>query len=247
MDTEIFKSLGLSNIESQIYTCLLTVPRASISNVTVNTGLHRPTVYRNIPKLIQKSLVSKIKIGKRIFYIAENPEKLKILVNNLQSNLEQSLPEINRIYLSNQKRPNVSYYEGKKAISSIYENIMIRSKKGDCIYRYESPREASTASKYYPSLYFKKSVRNNEEIDKFVITNETTAKRRTPRIWRHTKYIPESFDTFDQNISQLIYKDIVAFIDYDTETATVIQNQRFADFQLKIFKMFFSKLENRGN
>ena len=42
-------------------------------------------------------------------------------------------------------------------------------------------------------------------------------------------------------------EDKVVFIDYDPETATLIKNQRFADFQLKIFKMFFNSLKDRGN
>ena len=37
-------------------------------------------------------------------------------------------------------------------------------------------------------------------------------------------------------------KSGLIFIDYDTETAVVIENDRFADFQRSIFKMFFEKL-----
>jgi sugar-specific transcriptional regulator TrmB len=218
-----------------------------VSKIAEETGIYRPTIYRNIPNLIKKSLISKINIKKRTYYIAEDPEKLKILLNDIQFNLNKTLPEISNLYLSNQKRPAISWHEGKKAISDIYETIINTSKKGDCIYRYESPREAGIVSKYYPKLYFTKTTSENGNIEKYVITNEITAKRRHPKIWRHTKYIPESFDSFDYNISQLIYKDTVVFIDYDTETATVIKNQRFADFQLKIFKMFFNRLENRGN
>ncbi len=241
------KSLGLTEIESDIYLCLLKNHRASISEITRQTGIYRPTIYRNIPNLISKSLISKVKSGKRIMFIAENPEKLKLLTNELQNSLEEIMPEMSRLYLGSQKRPDVSYHEGKKAISNIYQNIIQKSHKGDAIYRYESPRSSNIAKKYYPDLYFKKTMGPDSEIEKYVITNEKTAKRRLPKIWRHTKYIPEDFDSFDHNITELIYKDTVAFIDFDTETATVIKNQRFSDFQLKIFKMFFSNLKDRGN
>lgn len=244
---ELFKNIGLTEIESKIYLCLLRNSRSSVSQISIQTGLYRPTVYKNISKLTNKGLVSKIKYKKRIFYLAENPEKLHIIVNNLNNILQDNMPELSRIYNGNQKRPFISYYEGKKAIMDIYENIIERTKKGDSIYRYESPREVGLVSKYYPKLYFKKTSGPDGQLDKYVITNESTAKRRTPKIWRHTKYIPKEFDTFDQNIAEIIYKDTVVFIDYDTETATLIKNQRFADFQLKIFKMFFNSLKDRGN
>lgn len=240
---ELLKSLGLSELESQIYISLLKNHRYSVSQISKETGIYRPTVYRNIPKLIECGLVSSIKVGKRIFYIAENPEKLSRLVDSIKSGLEENLPDLSRIYDGSQNRPSVTYHEGKKAILEIYENMMRRSKKGDSIYRYESPKGIGVVSRYYPTIYWKRATGPNGEIEKYVITNEATAKRRAQRIWRHTRSIPEQFDSFDYNITELIYKDTVAFIDHDTETATVIQNKRFAEFQLKLFKMLFEKLK----
>src|SRR3989344_1079192 len=238
----ILFSLGLSLLESKIYICLLQVHRASVSLISKETGIYRPTVYRLLPKLVDTGLISQVKVGKRICYIAENPKKLERLVENVKSECETALPDLKRMYDGSQKRPAVRYLEGKKAIQRIFQEMVERSKKGDEIYRYESPRDFKLVGKYYPDLYWKRATGPNGELEKFVITNEETVSKRSNRIWRHVRSIPASFDSFDYNITELIYKDTVAFIDYDTETATLIKNKRFADFQLKIFKMLFSKL-----
>lgn len=240
--THFLTSLGLSKLESKLYLCLLQAHRASIAALAKQTGIHRPTIYRIIPKLIDDGLVSEVKVGKRSLYIAESPARLQLLLNSLKSQFDEHLPELGRMYEGSQHRPVVKYYEGKKAIQNIYEEMIRRSKKGDSIYRYESPRDFLTVGKYYPRLYFQRATGSNGEIEKHVITNEITFTKRRERLMRHTKVIPTEYDSFDYNITQLIYKDTVAFIDFDTETATVIQNKRFADFQLKLFKMLFRKL-----
>lgn len=79
-------------------------------------------------------------------------------------------------------------------------------------------------------------------MQKFVITNEATESRRRNRIERYAKVVPKSFDPFEYNITQIIYGNNVAFIDYDSETASLIENPTFARFQRQIFKLLFSKL-----
>ena len=79
----------------------------------------------------------------------------------------------------------------------------------------------------------------NEDIEKFVITNQDAQKRRHNSINRLSKAVDIPFD---DNITQLISGDKVIFIDYDSETAVVIESKRFAHFQKSIFKLLFKKL-----
>jgi len=239
---QVLQNLGLSPLETQVYLSLITHGRMSVSSISQDTGVYRPTIYRVLPTLIENGLVSSIIIKKRKLYIAEDPRRLSKLIINKKNDLESILPDLSRIFGGIQARPVVSFYEGKKAIQRIYEIMTERLKKGEAFYRYESPRDHKILKNYYPELYRKRTGGPNGEIEKYVITNEVTEKDRLKRLTRHTRYIPEDIDTFDYNISEVIYKDTVMFIDYDTETATVIQNKRFADLQLRLFKILFSKL-----
>jgi sugar-specific transcriptional regulator TrmB len=240
---EILNALGIQSPQDAIYLYLLEARRATVFTISEKTGIYRPTIYRALPILIEKGLVSKVRVGKRTMYIAEHPAILSGFLEELETKLGEIIPELTRVYDSNQKRPVIRFYEGKKGIEHIYVDMMRSSKKGDSIYRYESPKDRKINARYYPALYLKRATGPEGEIEKYVITNEETHKNRRPGLTRHSKAIPEAYDPFDYNITELIYKNKVAFIDYDTETATLIENGRFASFQLKLFKLLFKKLE----
>lgn len=100
--------------------------------------------------------------------------------------------------------------------------------------------------KYYPKLYKEMATRyspaGHSLIQKFVITNERTQNLRTPRLERYSKAVPKQFDLFEYDITELIFKDKVAFIDYQTEIASLIESATFANFQRQIFKLLFDRL-----
>jgi hypothetical protein len=47
---------------------------------------------------------------------------------------------------------------------------------------------------------------------------------------------------FAYDISHIIYGDKVAFIDFSSETAYILESPAFARFQQKIFRLLFDKL-----
>lgn len=239
---QLLTRLGIGHPADKIYVALLKTHRATVAELSRITGLYRPVIYKTLPELIDKHLVSKVSVGKRSMYIAENPNVLQGLVDDLKAELEETIPELTQLYEGSQHKPIVRFVEGRKAIQKIYEDMARKSKKGDVYYRYESVRNYKNNVRYYPSLYWKKATGPTSTLERYLITNEDAAKNRSLRLNRHIKFIPSSYDPFDYNITQLIYKDVVAFIDFDTETATIIENKRFADFQLKIYRMLFRKL-----
>jgi hypothetical protein len=56
--------------------------------------------------------------------------------------------------------------------------------------------------------------------------------------------VPKGFDAFDDNISKIIYGNKVAVIDYDSQVGWVIESERFARYEEKIFKLLFKSLKN---
>ena len=56
------------------------------------------------------------------------------------------------------------------------------------------------------------------------------------------KAVPLGSDRFAYNITQLIYGPKIAFVDYKSETAVVIENPVIAQFQERLFKLFYQRL-----
>ncbi|MDR3558263.1 MAG: hypothetical protein P4L61_01900 [Candidatus Pacebacteria bacterium] len=54
--------------------------------------------------------------------------------------------------------------------------------------------------------------------------------------------MPDDLGPFEHNVTEVIYGDKVAFIDYGSEIAMIIESKKIAEFQKHIFRMFYKKL-----
>ncbi|MBI2446716.1 MAG: hypothetical protein HYV51_02755 [Parcubacteria group bacterium] len=236
----ILNKIGLNDKELKIYTSLIERGPLLITQIAKQTGLYRPAIYKNLPNLMFKGLVTISHKGKQRFYIAEEPEKLKNLVSELTNELEDIIPELRASYNAREKKPLVKFLEGKNAITFVLNDLVHSLKRGDIFYRYSSVKDSKKSSEYLPRDYRK--IRDQKQLQRFVITNENTMIGKKPRLDRAVKFIPNNYGLFDYDITQIIYGDKVAFLDYNTETVLIIENPIIAEFQKKIFKLLYDKL-----
>ncbi len=238
---KLLTQLGLSPIEAKLYEALVRGGVMSVSDLAKATQLYRPQVYKYLPYLIEKKLILESRHGRRTVYSAESPRQLEKLAESVHREVEAQLPTIMALYSTSTSKPTVQYFEGEQGIRRIYEDLINTLKKGDSFYRYESPRNYKAMRKYIPDEY-KVRFRDNAEVDRYIITNEVTKQQKLQRLGRWIKVVPAKYDLFDYDISQLIYGDKVAFIDFRSHTATLIESPIFAEFQKKIFQLLFEKL-----
>lgn len=237
---DILTKIGLSAEESTIYTTLLEEGPGTVSAISKHTGLHRPKIYKTLPHLLSRGLISIIPKGKQKQYGAESPQKLKLLAEDFSRAFDERLPELEALFAKKEKRPVVKFLSGRKGIIFVYEDLLATLKRGEIFYRYSSAKDSRKQDWYVPKNYRER--RDQKKIERFVITNEKTSGRKKPRLERYIKVIPKQYDLWEYDITQLIYGNKVAFVDYNTETAVIIENPVIAEFQKKIFKLLFSKL-----
>ena len=237
---EILRKIGLSEDETLIYLALLHRGNLSVSEVSEKTKLYRPNVYKAIPTLEERGLVNITKKGKRKLYMAASPKKLSSLLDSLQNDLNQALPNMLFEFNKKEKRPFVIFLDGPAGIRKVYDDIITTLKRGDTFYRYSSSKHPKKRDYYVSGDYSAK--RDAKQIERYVITNEGTNKIKKSKFEKSVKIVPKSFDLFEYDITQLIYGDKIAFVDYNTETAIIIENPIIAQFQQKIFKLLFQKL-----
>ena len=237
---EILQKIGLSEKESQIYTALLETGPATVSGIFRSTGIHRPLIYKTLPFLISKELITISPKGKNKLFVAESPEKLKSLFFKLSSDFESALPELEKMHQSAGHRPIVKFLQGKNGLRFVFEDLVTTLKKGDIFYRYSSAKDSIKNEKYLPANY--RQMRDQKQLERFVITNESVSMQKKTRLERATKLVPQQYGLFDYDITQLIYGDKAAFVDYNTETAIIIEDTQIAEFQKKIFKLLYDKL-----
>lgn len=236
----LLSKIGLSDKESSIYLALLDLGPSTVSGISKKTGLHRPAIYKILPLLLTKGLVSNVPKGKQKHYIAEPPDKLRLALNEIVQEFNTAIPELasKKQHLAN--KSIAKFIEGKSGIKWIYNDLVRRLNRGDTFYRYSSRKAMTNGEKYLPSDY--RIIRDQKQLQRFVITNKKVIESRKQELNREEKSIPSSFDLFEYDIAQIIYDGKVAFIDYNTETAVLIENPIIANFQKKIFKLLYDKL-----
>ena len=100
---------GLSKKEASVYLASLEIGKPTPLSVSKMTSMPRPSVYRIMESLVEKGLMGKIKEGKHIVYVPENPrsivEKLKLQISSIQNVMEE-LRDLATIY---RNRPPVRF------------------------------------------------------------------------------------------------------------------------------------------
>lgn len=239
MKISVLEKIGLSQHEAEIYISLLKHGASRVSTIFKNTRIHRPIIYKELPGLKEKGLVTEVEKGKQTYYSAENPDKLKFLVNKVLYETETLIPDLKDL-IKPEKKPQVKFLEGKNSVKFVYNDILETLPIGGTFYRYSSTKDSRKGTSYLPRDYEYR--RDKQKIERYVITSETGAKRKKPKIDRIVKSIPAKYGLFDYNITQIIYENKIAVLDDNTNTAIIIENPIIAEFQRKLFMVLFNLL-----
>ncbi len=141
MFEKYLKDIGLSDKEAAIYLALLSFDKALIPEISEKANVKRPTTYVVLDTLAKKGLVSESTIGKKTFYIAEPPEKLKLFVERQIHRLEESekgleivIPQLKGLQREEGEKPAVQFFDGKEGILSSNEDIFARKIETEPVY-----------------------------------------------------------------------------------------------------------------
>ncbi len=230
---------GLTPHEAKIYLHLVQQGPGTVSDISTHTGLHRPTVYKHIPALEEKGLITISAKGKRTVYASESPEKLSHLFQEVETEFQRSMPGLVDIFHKQKNKPLMRFYEGKRGIASVFDDILLTLKRGEIFYRYSSKTEPMSDA-YLPRDYRKR--RDAKKLERFVIANTSYQKKKKPRLERQIKVVPEDTEPFGEEVTLMIYADRIAVIDFNTDTAFIVENPALARFHIFLFKLMYSRL-----
>ena len=232
METKFVKTLqeiGLSESEAIIYLSLLKFPKMTVSEIAHATNTKRTTCYQYIDLLLSKDFVVRVPVGKRMFYSAVNPKKVLAEARKRYTKFETAVEEMTKQYDESTHKQRLMFYEGKREIKNIYEDLF--KTVGD-IY-----------SIFPPTVFFKNFTEQDyEEFDLSISQYALKSKdlivgdkyfRRVEQIRKKngagnkvTKKLPESFKS---NVDVLVYNDKVALISLRDLSALVIESKDIAD------------------
>nr|MDD3720405.1 helix-turn-helix domain-containing protein [Candidatus Gracilibacteria bacterium] len=238
---KILENLGLSKREVKVYLALIENSPLNISDINKITGIHRVSIYQSVDSMLSKGLITTVLKGKRKYYKGESPDHLNTLFNEFQKHFQFLIPQLKESFQIKEQKPIIIPLYGKKGITFIFNDIANTLDYNDVYYRYSSRRYFD--EKTHLDLTYYKEHRDKKKIGRYVIASEDYGNYKDKNPDREIVKIPKDYDLFDDNVTKIIYGNKVAIIDYNSETAFIIESRIFSNFEKKIFKLLYKLLK----
>jgi len=132
MNEKILLELGLSKVQSEIFTCLLQNGPKKASDIAKITKRPRGVAYKGLEELIDLGLAAKKenKLGVALF-AAEHPANLEKVVEQREKEFNKTkkefisyLPDFISAYNLASNKPGVRFYEGEDGVKKVLEDTL---------------------------------------------------------------------------------------------------------------------------
>ena len=142
MNLNILHKLGFSDNMSTVYVDLLRLGPSSVREIAEKTGINRGTVHELLTELKNQELVSFYEKDSKQYFVAEDPNKLEMLLakqmedlQEVKKDISQLVPELRSLHDKGGERPVTRYFE-RAQIHEILEDVLeVCEKTGEMSYR----------------------------------------------------------------------------------------------------------------
>lgn len=230
----LLKQLGFSKNETKVYLASLKTGLASAQKIAEMANLQRTTTYSVLGELVKKGVIAKTKEKGKSRFLAESPDKLVHLLNELQANLKKSLPELEAIYNQNEVKPKIIFYEGDSAIQKVYDDTL--EEKPEEILEWNT--NAYFANEKTDKAYIKKRVELGIKAKRIAGKDskwDSTHKRKDEAELSETLIVPK--EKFWPEIEVNIYNNKIAFLNYAENMSVIIESKAIAEAMKQVYDL----------
>lgn len=242
---------GLTDKEVTIYMSLLKTGPITIMNLARETGIKRSTTHNTVEELIKKGLISQTNYGERRMVVAEDPDKLRFLMDQKiwdMNKLEKTLPDVIKdIYnvvpkARENTKVEVKYYQGKEGTSAIYREAFSAKELRSYV-------NLAATSKIFPEnkQLFLDLQKKNKDLKVWEIVEKSPESVELAEYYKH--YSNFQFRSTEKikslsSINMLIFNRKVALINFKNEniTGVIIENEDYYETSKVIFEMLWETL-----
>lgn len=239
---------GLTDKEATCYLTLLKSGPNTIMNLSRETGIKRSTTHNTVEELVKKGLISQTNYGERRMIVAEDPEKLRFLMEQKKwdiKKLEENMPDIVKTIYSivpkvrENTQVEVRYYTGEKGFKDVCQRSLDLS-ENEIMFISNYDEWAKIYTKEYDiQHYVPTRIENKLHLRLLTLESDVTTKMKQgdKLANRATRFLPKSFAALTSTI--IIYKDEISImVSSEPYTAIVISSKEIA----ASFKVLFENM-----
>jgi len=221
--TDVQKSLermGLSGNEARVYLALLKIGSSTAGRISKDAQINRTTTYDAIKRLLEKGLVSYVVKTNRKWFEAENPKMLIDFIKEKEKDVQDIVPDLQKIFEQPKEKHNVTLYYGYKGIRSVFQDI-IREREPN--YVMDSEGQFTDRMPFFAKYFIKQVEKNKIKIKHLVRQGVDIHPSKTTEV----KYVTKKIQS-DAVVN--IYGDKVAIVIWtEPPEAVIIKNKTVAD------------------
>jgi sugar-specific transcriptional regulator TrmB len=238
---QILENLGLSEAEAIVYRAALELGQALPKHVAEKAGVKRPTLYKLLPGLLEKGLLSETVAGKRRLLVAEDPA---VYFEQKQAELEQMeqvLPQLRSLLATASAKPKITFYQGIEGLKKVYMDNL--RQRGEIL-------EFLTLEKIHPEMEFKfanyyipQRIKRRIPI-KIILSGPPKSKsihlKTDPYAFREVKLVDSKL--FPVPLDAYIYGDNVSMLLYRSDSeplGLIIRSKEIATFMRSLFHLIW--------
>ncbi len=238
---------GLNKEQSEIYEILIKNGPLKAGKISQKTPLKRGLVYKILDQLVDFGLIEKKEEpNKPTVFIPAHPLKLKELVEKQEQQAKDAqlvlngiLPSIISDFNLSSGQPNIRFYEGKKGIIKIYEELLAEKKPIDSIE--DKGEMAKFIPEYFPQ-FIQKRVKN-QIFNRVIAPSENPINKSNPKELRETKFIPVEKYPLSMDVKIVGNKISLITFKKDAAIGILIDNPEIAQNFKLIFNFFWDSLD----
>lgn len=226
---EALKGIGLPEKAASIYLALIGTRKMTVSEISRAAKIKRATCYQYLDQLLEQDFIIRVPVGKRMYYAAVSPHKVLAAFQSRLASFEKAAEEMERRYEESVHKPRVLFYEGKREIKRIYEDLFKTVGDVYSIFPPASFFENFTEADYddFDASLGRHALTSRDLFldDKhYKVIREIREKNGSDN--KLGKKLPASFKS---NVDVLIYSERVALVSLRDLSAIVIENKDIAD------------------
>ena len=238
----------MSDKEAKVYLASLELGPAPIAAIAKQASVNRPTTYVIIESLIKKGLMSSFDKGKKTFFSAESPERLLSLLRLKEKETQEQarefetiLPDLKKLYSLAGGAPKVRFFEGKKGIQTIQEDIIASKPKKvdeftslDDAYKIFPPTPTDHRHKIQKAIQRARTIYTSKKGPVLDNNKDQTSNQK--------KFVPQ--DKYPFSCDVILYANKVAVIAYKNLIGILIEDPEIARMFTFIFELSWAGASN---
>lgn len=242
------QNLGLSEKEAKVYTTALELGPDTVQNIAKVSGINRATTYVQIGTLKAKGLMSEFEKGKKAYFVAESPNRLKNLLSVIEKELETKkgdmssvLPGLVSMFEGMGERPKVRFFEGVNGVMEIRKEFLQTKVKS--IEGFVNIDKLPTLFQNQQDSHAHQRATKKIQSKVLYVRKDGEMKGYSdPKLLRIAKYINSPKTLFTADIT--MYGDKTIFISYrENPIGVIVESKEITDTLRSIFYLIWDNIK----